>query len=279
MTLRPLALAALATLGCAAGPEDPGLPQPDGGGFIPRPDAGTGPTCRGNRDGVIERDEVAFVTGVTVRYRVNPSGTLARVAPAGEAQADGARRWDFSDRAGDTVSVTLLAAPQQWFASSFSQAQYAAPLDPRAPELGVYLATDAAVQLLGVAGPAESDDTLVRYDAPLDVLRFPLSVGMTWTAEATTQAGRIGGTPVASRDRYEITVDARGAVVLPELTFPDALRIRVELTQRFPAGPGRRRIQYLWMTECYGEVARMVSQDDEADPAFTLAAEFRRLGL
>lgn len=278
--LRPsLALAALTALGCAAGPDEPGLPQPDGGGFIPQPDAGLGPSCRGDRDGVISRSEVAFVTGVSVRYRVNPLGTLARVSPTGEAQPDGTRRWDFTDRAGDTVTVTLLAAPQQWFARRFSQAQYAAPLDPRAPELGVYLATDSAVQLLGVAGPSEGDDTLVRYDAPLDVLRFPLSVGAAWTAEATTQEGRVGGTPVASRDRYQISVDARGTVLLPELTFTDALRVRVELTQSFPAGPGRRRIQYLWMTECYGEVARMVSQDDEADPAFTLAAEFRRLGL
>ena len=41
---------------------------------------------------------------------------------------------------------------------------------------------------------------------------------------------------------YDVTVDARGEVRLPELTFPDALRVRVEVTQRFPAGPGVRRI-------------------------------------
>jgi len=53
----------------------------------------------------------------------------------------------------------------------------------------------------------------------------------------------------------------------------------VEVTQRFPAGPGVRRIQYLWMVECYGEAARMTSLDNEVNPDFTMAVEFRRLGL
>ena len=63
------------------------------------------------------------------------------------------------------------------------------------------------------------------------------------------------------------------------LTFRRALRLRIESTQRFPAGPGVRRIQYLWLAECYGEVARMTSRDGEVDPDFTEAVEFRRLGL
>ncbi len=63
------------------------------------------------------------------------------------------------------------------------------------------------------------------------------------------------------------------------LTIRQALRVRIESTQMFRAGPGVRRIQYLWLTECYGEVARITSTDGEVDPAFTQAAEFRRLGL
>jgi hypothetical protein len=104
-------------------------------------------------------------------------------------------------------------------------------------------------------------------------------MGNAWTAEATTVDSMVENTPVATRDRYDVTVDARGEVRLPELTFADALRVRVELTQRFPAGPGRRQIQYLWMVECYGEIARMTSREGEVDPAFTMASEFRRLGL
>lgn len=276
--LRTVTAGALLTA-CAAGPDDQGLPASDGGGYIPITDSGALTRCRGNRDGVIDRSEMAFVPNVAVRYRINPTGTLARVTPNGSLRQDGSNAWDFTDRSGEILTITLRAASQQWFASSFTDAQYAAPIDPRAPELGVYRVTDSAVQLLGVAGPTQQDDTLVHYASPVDILRFPLSLGTTWMAETTTLDGRVSGTPVASRDRYTVTVDARGEVRLPELTFPDVLRLKVELSQSFPAGPGRRRLQYLYVTECYGEVARIVSRDDESDPSFTLAAEFRRLGL
>jgi hypothetical protein len=237
------------------------------------------PQCRGDRDGVITRAEVVFAPGVEVRYRTNPMGTLARVAPEGTARPDGTRSWDFTDRTGETVTLSLLDARTQWFAARFAGSQYAARLDLRAPSLGVYRATDSMVELMGVAGAREDEGTLARYDVPVGLLRFPLRVGAMWSAEATTVDATVGGMPVASRDRYEVTVDARGEVRLPELTFPEALRVRVEVTQRFPAGPGARRIQYLWMVECYGEVARMTSRDGEVDPAFALAGEFRRLGL
>lgn len=265
-------------MGCAAAPAVP-PPEPDGGGFIPLPDVPDAGVCRGNRDGVIDRAELLFAPGVEARYRVNPPGTQARVDPRGAARADGTRAWDFRDPSGVTAPLTLLDARGQWFAARFPTAQYAARLDPRAGNLGVYRATDTAVELLGVAGPAESEGTLVRYDVPVGLLRFPLRVGASWTAEATTAEATVQNTPVASRDRYEVTVDARGELRLAELTFTDALRVRVEVTQRFPAGPGVRRIQHLWMVECYGEVARMTSLDNEVNPDFTLALEFRRLGL
>ncbi len=265
-------------IGCAAGPDPNTAGAPDGG-FVPIPDVPTAPQCRGNRDSVIARSEVAFAPGLEVRYRVNPVGTLAIVSPRGTPRPDGTTAWDFTDRSGDTVSLTLVTADTQWFASRFPGAQYAARLDPRSPNLGVYRASDSAVELLGVAGAREADGTLLRYDAPIALLRFPLSMGNAWTAEATTVDSMVENTPVATRDRYDVTVDARGEVRLPELTFADALRVRVELTQRFPAGPGRRQIQYLWMVECYGEIARMTSREGEVDPAFTMASEFRRLGL
>ncbi len=272
-------LAATMVLGCAAGSDGGQTPARDGGGYIAIPDAGPVPTCRGNLDGVIERSEVVFVPGVQVRYRINPSATLARVVPAGTANADGSRSWDFGDTSGDLVTLSLGTSAGQWWLSQFPSAQYAAPIDPRAPELGVYAAMTDRVQLLGVVGPAQSDMTVVPYDPPVDILRFPLMDGATWTVDSTTRGATLHGTPVASRDHYVLTVDAHGTVTLPELTFRNALRLRVELTQTFPAGPGTRRIQYLWMAECYGEVARMTSRDGEVDPAFTLAAEFRRLGL
>jgi hypothetical protein len=235
--------------------------------------------CRGNRDRVIAREEVVFAPGVEVRYRVNPPGTQARVDPRGTVRPEGSRAWDFRDATGIVVPLTLLDARTQWFAARFPTAQYAARLDPRVGNLGVYRATDTTIELLGVAGAAEPEGTLVRYSTPVALLRFPLRVGASWTVEASTVDSTVQHTPVASRDRYEVSVDAYGELRLAELTFPEVLRVRVEVLQRFPAGPGLRRIQYLWMVECYGEVARMTSLDNEVDPDFTQALEFRRLGL
>jgi len=277
--MRLLCFASLVcVMGCAAAPVDPRM-DPDGGGFIPLPDVPDAPSCRGNRDGVIDRGEVVFAPGVEVRYRINPPGTQARVDPRGTMRADGTRAWDFRDTTGATTTLSLLDARTQWFAARFPTAQYAARLDPRAGNLGVYRATDTTIELLGVAGAAEAEGTLVRYDVPVGLLRFPLRVGATWTAEATTVESMVQNTPVAARDRYEVSVDARGELRLNEITFADAVRVRVEVTQRFPAGPGVRRIQYLWMVECYGEAARMTSLDNEVNPDFTMALEFRRLGL
>ncbi len=266
-------------VGCASGPEVQGNPSADGGGYVPLPDAGTVAVCRGNFDGVIARSEVVFVPGIEVRYRINPPSTLARVMPRGILNTDGTRTWDFADRTGDTVTLSLSTSAGQWWQSRFPTAQYASRIDPRSPNLGVYRAGDTSVELLGLVAPEESTMTVVPYEPGVPVLRFPLMMGATWTADSTTRDAQVEGTPVASRDRYTFLVDARGTVRLPELTFRDALRLRIELTQQFPAGPGVRKIQYLWLVECYGEVARMTSQDGELDPDFTSALEFRRLGL
>lgn len=236
--------------------------------------------CRPNLDGVIAREEVVFVPGVEVRYRTNPAGTAAPVDTRGADLGGGRRRWDFSSAAGERVSLALLGTEGAWYAGSFPEAQYAARLDPRVANLGVYRATGASVDLLGLAGPRMSDGTLVRYETPVAVLRFPLRVGATWSVETRTNPeATVEHLPVASRDRYVVTVDGRGEVRTPAITFTDALRVRVEVTQTFPSGTGNRKIQYLWVAECYGEVARITSTDGEVNPDFTMAAEYRRLDL
>lgn len=254
-------------------------PSRDGGGdsYVPLPDAAV--SCRGNNDGVIERSEVVFLPGAEARYRINPAGVGAVVDTAGTMRGDGTRVWDFTNPDGELVSLRVLDVSGQYFAAQFPTAQYAARLDPRDPVLGVYRATDTAVELLGAVGEMESTRTVIPYNPAVELLRFPMRMGSAWTVTGTTMNAMVEGTPVASRDTYAMTVDASGEVQLGALTFRNALRLRVELTQAFPAGPGRRRIQYLWMTECYGEVARITSMDGQVALEFTTAQEFKRLGL
>lgn len=271
-------IAAWAFCGAACGTAEPRANLGDGGGFFFPADAGVA-ACRGDNDGVIAREEVQFVPGVSVRYRVNPAGSRVSVDVKGAVRADGSHVWDFSDGAGELVTLSVSRAQDGWYASDFADAQYAARLDPRSALLGLYRAYDDRVELLGLVGETQGQGTRLRYDVPVPLLRFPLSLGRSWEATANVIDGRVDNLPVASRDRYQMAVDAVGELRLGILTFPRAVRVRVELVQSFPAGPGTRRIQYLWMTECYGEVARVTSKDGELDPDFREAVEYRRLSL
>lgn len=266
----------LASTACAM----PVGPERDGGrgdSYVPLPDAAA--SCRGNGDGVIDRSEVLFVPGAEVRYRVNPLGVGVVVNTAGMPGVGDARVWDFSSADGEVVTLRLLDVSGQYFSGQFAGAQYAARLDPREPTLGVYRATDTAVQFLGAVSESASTRTMIKYDVPVELLRFPMRLNDTWSVTAMTVDSMVDGIPVASRDSYTMTVDAHGEVRLGALTFRDALRLRVELVQQFPAGMGRRRIQYLWLTECYGEIARISSLDGQVALEFTTAQEFRRLGF
>ena len=251
---------------------------------VPQQDAATiqldsGPTCRGNNDGVISRDEVIFAPGVQVHYRVNAASTVVPVNPHGTARMDGSFAWDFSSPDGDVLTLQAEAVSNQWFAAHYPGAQYVAPVDLRSGLVGIYRASETTVDLLGIAGAAMSDGTELRYDTAIPLLRFPLALGTSWSADAMTVDSTVNHTTVASRDHYDIVVDAAGELNLGILTFRKTLRLRVELTQRLPAGPGNRTIQYLWLTECYGEVARITSTNGEVDPDFTMGTEFRRLAL
>ena len=271
-------LVPLLVAGCDAS-IDPRLPDGNGSDASTiTPGGDAGPICHGNGDGVITRDELVFAPGIDVRYRINPIGTNVTVDVNGQAHSDGSHAWDFSNTEGELDSLQLVTTAGLWFAGDFPTGEYASRIDPRGPTLGVYHATDVALELLGVANEDMTDGTELRYDTPIPLLRFPLVLGMTWSADAMT-SGMAMQVPVASRDHYDVTVDASGSLNLGILTLRQTLRVRVESTQMFPAGPGTRRIQYLWLTECYGEVARITSTNGEVDPSFTQAEEFRRLGL
>jgi hypothetical protein len=252
------------------------LPDPGDGGISPAGDLL--PPCIGNNDGVITREELIFPVGAALRYLENPPGTTATVAPDGAFGASGVLEWDLTSSAGQALTLTLEPVSAQWFAGSFPGATYATTTDPGSGTLGIFRVTDAALELLGFASP-EPDRTLMVYDQPIASLRFPIRAGDAWVTGATIRNGKLDHQPYASADTYRIAVDARGTAVLPFLRFENTLRVHVELSQAVPGGVQVNRIQHLFFHECYGEVGRMVSTPGETDPAFTQAAEFRRLAL
>lgn len=236
------------------------------------------PLCTGNNDGVIDRSELLFPLGASVRYLLNPLGTTVTVDSEGKTGGADGPELDLSSSAGDVYEFQLIDVAQQWFAGSFPDATYAVLSDVGSGTLGIYRVTASSLLILGFAS-TDPNSTLIVYDKPVEALRFPVKVGQSWVTTAHITNGKIQNRPYAGADTYEVNVDEHAAVVLPYLRITGALRVRVNLTQAVPGGLAITHIQKLFYRECFGELGRIVSLPGEKNPAFTTAAEFRRLAL
>ena len=257
--------------GSDAGPDagrDGGAP--DGGS----PDSGV---CDYVDDGVINRQELVIEVGMGATYRVNQD-TPVTVDLVGQ-MSGGEPLWDFSQGTSSDRSVVdeLLPVVGTWFAADFPDATYAALLDEGLGTLGVYRVTADAVSMLGIVSQT-ANETLLTYDPPVDLMRFPIALNDHYIVE-TTSSGTYSWTLFTAEETYEFTVDARGRVVVPAGSF-HAARIRTDFMQHIPyTAIYVERILYVWVTECFGVVARVQSEDGETEPLFTAAAEFRRMTL
>lgn len=258
------------------------------GPSVPADDPGTVPLpeCSAELDGVITLDELPLAPGVAVRYTRNAVDEPAAVEPDGEDAGDGLRRWDFSGEAG-AVGATLslidpLDAPHTGL---FVDATYVVPLAMETPDLLGWFRLDdhgdgsGELLLLGMAtddGVAAASRTLVVYDEPLALYRFPFGVGDTWEQTVTYRDAVAFGIPEQGTEHYRFEVDARGSVALPGgVEVSDALRVRVDVEQTLAIAQGehtRSFHQLLWVRPCFGELGRMVG----TDPSFEAADEFRR---
>jgi hypothetical protein len=66
---------------------------------------------------------------------------------------------------------------------------------------------------------------------------------------------------------------------LPHLRLHRVLRLETLVTIHTFGNVTKTTRQLQWFTECYGEVARALSQTDEKEALFTQATELRRLAL
>jgi hypothetical protein len=91
--------------------------------------------------------------------------------------------------------------------------------------------------------------------------------------------GTVRGLAYAGKDTYETQVDGLGELRLPDLTFQQALRVRTRVILQPAVGATVITRQTSFLFECFGEVARATSVQNEENEKFTTAAEVRRLGL
>jgi len=265
-----------------AGPADTGVADDTGSPATDVPVVDGGPArCMGNRDGTIARSEMAFLVGATVLYAINrPSTVVEGVNTAGVPLPDtaGQRLWDFSAaNPNDQRVLDEVSAPAgQWWASRYPTATYSALLDRAGGIVGVYRATDAALELLATVS-TEANRTYLTMNPPVTVLQFPLRVGSTWR-QTVTASGFYNFLGFSNTTDYVSTVDAQGEMRSPAGRFP-VLRLSTTLDQRVLPVFRRTARSFTFLSECWGVVGRVASVDDEAMAEFSRASEYRRLGL
>jgi hypothetical protein len=236
--------------------------------------SGGGSVCSPNNDGAIDRAEVPLAAGLHATFEAAENAT---VDTAGKTQGDGSRDWDLSAMLpGDHGElVETLPLDNEWFAKDFAGATYASKLSDTQDLLGVFQITDSALLLLGVASPTQSlTQTEVKYNPPVTVLAFPLKSDATWSTTSMV-SGQTSGVFGVYAEAYQSKVDAHGTLKTPFGSFP-VLRVRTDLTRTVGAVVTTLHT-FAFVTECFGTVATVTSQNYEPMGEFTNAAEVARL--
>jgi hypothetical protein len=232
------------------------------------------PSCVPNRDGVIDADELPIALGATLAYYAGTNRSVDQTL------ADGA--WDLAEERADdeVVAIGPVALRDQWYAGSFPSGQFV--VDAGSGLDGIYHQDAQGLWLDGTASREENaaaGKTLIVYPQPLAVLRFPITVGDTFTQTVALDAVTINGLPFNGTDELEVNVADRAELDVPYVEFSPTLRVQTHVTRMPTTGGMTSRRQTLWMFECFGEVARAESNPDETDAEFTTAAYLRRFAL
>ncbi|MGE0785952.1 MAG: hypothetical protein AB7S26_09710 [Sandaracinaceae bacterium] len=259
-----------------AGPRTDAGSLPDGsatdaGAF----DGGSSGLCRPNGDGVITREEAPFGPNLMARY---VTALDVGVDSAGST-VGGTRTWDYAGSLpGDrNLDLDTGEIAGRWFADRYPGADYVVRLSGESELLGVFRTTATSLELLGVVSPTDGvTRTQLTYAPAVKVLVFPLQAGARWTSDVRV-TGFAEGLAVNYGEVYENEVDAAGEVITPYAPF-DALRVRVTLTRDLTFSRVTVR-QLLFVTECFGTIATLVSEEGETQVEFDRAAEIRRLGF
>lgn len=268
------------------GTPDAGRPADDGGGY-------KAPGCVANNDGVITREEVPLQAGLHAIFRF---ASNVDISTQGEIQEDGTRKWDltpsFSSDANVLIETKKLDG--QWFQAEYKDATYFTPLGKSPDVLAIFENAQGSLVLKGAVstageGPNKIDLKNASLVRTLDFGEGGLKVGKKWTDKTlvTGVSPTPNGTggfnpsgPIAYLDKYDNSVDASGTLETPLGTF-NVLRVRIDLTRTIPYDGGEipafTTRTYAFVTECYGNVASMVSGFNEVQEEFTRAAEIRRI--
>lgn len=238
--------------------------------------AGTGGSglCAPNRDGIIERNEVPLGPGLSATFRIAQDATFDT---GGTPDGDG-YTWDLAQTfPGDELAlVETIDLAGQWYEELFPGASYAVKLRESEDLLGVFELTPTALLLRGVVSTEDGfQRTELEYDPAVTVLSFPFEEGDSWTTDSIV-SGLALGVITAYSEEYVSTVDKHGTLTTPFGEFP-VLRVHTALDRTSGGFPLTTIQTHAFVTECFGTVASVASQDGESATEFNDAAELRRL--
>jgi hypothetical protein len=226
------------------------------------------PSCVPNRDGAITPDELPIALGAKVDYYASAN---AAVTLTGDVV-------DLSqERSSDQViALGPTALGTQWYAASFPSGQFV--VDAGAGLDGIYHQDDRALWLDGTASQVDgANKTLIVYPTPLPVLRFPVTDGESYTSTVAITA-TIDGLPFNGSDTLDVDVTAADRLDVPYVQFSPVLRVREKAVRTTGQASVTKRTT-IFLFECFGEVARAESKQDETNPDFTTAEYLRRFAL
>ncbi|MBL4637255.1 MAG: hypothetical protein JKY56_25595, partial [Kofleriaceae bacterium] len=178
------------------------------------------------------------------------------------------------------VKIDLIAKSLEntWFADEFPAESIRVPLSSSGDTFAILRSSESSVSLLGIASE-QAGHTLLHYQSPIDLYRFPMQVGSAWSSTSAV-IGTLASVPYNGTDAYETTVESISSVALPHLQFTSAYRVRTIITSDSgAAGVVVTRQQISMLSECFGEITRIVSRDNESASNFTTAAELWRFSL
>jgi hypothetical protein len=248
--------------------------------------------CKGNNNGIITADEFHVFFDVPVTFTVNSSAAI--LPDLDGSVKDGTVFWDFSsfsDTNDTTLDITVSHNEGFWFSEQFTGSAIVMPLNAFSSYLGIYILDEGALSLIGIAGETNSD--ILIFKKPLTILKLPVKLYDSYDTGEIEAAGMYKGEKypadfgvmgtVSIYYRFESIVDREGLLKTPLSEF-ESLRVYAEnevivrnslLPQ--PVSLERYRI-YLFLSECYGLIARIKSFVNEPVKNFKTAEEYLRIG-
>ena len=230
--------------------------------------------CIPDLNGEIESHEFPVQPGTASSYELSSGGIDINAA---------AKFWDLRTKGKKTTRISVLLKDKNTFKSlkGIEIPGSFVLLESHRPKLAQLFHKDAKNLFYhGISSKNQEDKikfTRLFYEQPMPSLSFPIRLGDEQSFVRNIQAGSFEGLPFSAEDKIKIKVIGIGKLKLENLSFNQVLLIHSHFVRSLANGMKLQWFQYSFYAECYGEVARLVSFQDESNPAFTNAQEIRTL--